>query len=126
MARMMLYGKNLARVLHSKITDPFTEDPDTNNKYVQGSKGYADANFLSNIEEDLYRIPFGLGIIYHTPRTAHNSSGGSIGHAVGAEYLEACYLQNRNISMQSGQTIIMEQVQMLADRIVPWNTFEQE
>lgn len=120
--RMMFYGKNLARALYALIDDsPISSN--NNNKYAQGAE-FEDSKFLTNLEEDLYRIPFGLGIIYHTPRTAANATV-TVGDAVGAEYLECCYLQSRNVSIQSGQTVVMEQVQLLADRVVPWDAYSQ-
>jgi len=118
--RMMFYGKNMARALYMNIDQPSVE---INDKYYQGDT-YGTSNFLSNLEEDLYRIPFGLGIIYHTPRTASQSADQG-GVAAGAEYLECCYLQSRAVSVQSGQTTVMEQVQILADRVVPWDSYKQ-
>lgn len=123
--RMMFHGKNLARALYTGVKNPGSEDPNINNKYAQGVT-YAEAHFLTNLEEDLYRYPFGLGIIYHTPKTAHDGSGGNGQVAVAAEYLECCYLQSRNVSIQSGQTVVMEQVQIMADRVVPWDSFYKE
>jgi len=123
--RMMFYGRNLARALYMNIEAPKVT---INDKYYQGEntegKGYNASMFLTNLEEDLYRIPFGLGIIYHTPYTASMASyvvGKNM--AAGAEYLENCYLQSRSVSMQTGQTMVMEQVQIIADRVVPWDSY---
>lgn len=125
MGRAMFYGKNLARALYSIISSPFSEEDTTNNKYAQGTN-YADSKFLTNLEEDLYRTPFGLGIIYHTPRTAHDNVSNGVWGAVGAEFAECCLIQSRSISLQAQQSIVMEQVQLVADRLVPWDSYKQE
>lgn len=118
--RMMFFGKNLARALYTHVREPRVK---TNSKFYQGPL-YETSKFLANLEEDLFRIPFGLGIIYHTARTASQAkTSGSL--AAGAEYLECCYLQSRAVSLQTGQTMVMEQVQLLADRLVPWDSYHQ-
>jgi len=121
--RMMFYGKNLARALYTQVTASFADVNTASQKFAQGGT-YADSKFLTNLEEDLYRTPFGLGIIYHTPRTASYADNGT-NDAVGAEFAECCYLVSRATSVQSGLTTIMENVQILADRIVPWGTYKQ-
>lgn len=130
--RMMFYGPNLLRALYSALgTAPYSDSDTTNNKYVQGPSTTLsdDPSFLTNLEEDLYRTPFGIGIIYHTPRSAHyaaSSSGSTSGAAMGAEYLEYATIQSRNVSLQSGQTVVMEQVQIMADRVVPWDAYYKQ
>jgi len=123
--RMMFYGHNLISALYTKIDGSFmaaSTYANVSNKYAQGSSEDT-SKFLLNLEEDIYRTPFGLGIIYHTPRTAAGASSGTT--AVGAEYAECCYIVSRATSIQSGQTTIMENVQILADRMVPWDTYSQ-
>ena len=130
MARMMFFGPNLARALYgSTALKPMAEDASSgynqaNNKYAQGYDTLDKSKFLTNLEEDLYRTPIGIGIIYHTPRTA-GSAKTKTGLAVGAEYLECCYLQSRQVSIQAQQTVVMEQVQLVADRVVPWDAYYQ-
>jgi hypothetical protein len=131
-ARLMFYGPNLVRALYKALADgePYSDTDTTNNQYIQGNASYEtltdEVTFLTNLEEDLYRTAFGIGIIYHTPKTAHfaaSDSGAPTGAAMGAEYLEYATIQSRNVSFQSGQTIVMEQVQLMADRVVPWNAY---
>lgn len=89
MSRMMFYGKNLALALYaSSATTPFSDGSGANDKVVQGGADLSAAKWLTNLEEDLFRTPFGLGVIYHTPRTAHNAKSNA-GVAVAAEYLES-------------------------------------
>jgi len=128
--RMMFYGKNLISALYTQVTDSFmsaASSATVSHKYAQGTNtAVSPSKFLLNLEEDMYRTPFGLGIIYHTPRTAAGASGAdSWNTAVGAEYAECCYLVSRQTSIQSGQTTIMENVQILADRMIPWDTYRQ-
>lgn len=113
--RMMVLGGNLYRALyavtnHSNITSPDGTKFSRNNAVAD--------DWYTNLEEDLFRLPFGMGIIYMAPTTA--AGGGS--HAVGADYLEIVTLVNRSSSIQTGQAFVMEQVSFMADRVVPWGT----
>lgn len=122
MGRAMFFGNNLARALYMPNEDPYSETYKQNNKYAQGYS-YDKSSFLTNLEEDLFRVPFGLGVIYHTAATAQeNAATGSM--AVAAEYAESCLIQSRNVSIQSQQAIVMEQVQLIADRMVPWDAYK--
>jgi len=117
--RMMVLGSNLYRALYAVTDLAPIGGAVSKNKFVQGNLG-ADSSWFTNLEEDLFRIPIGLGIIYMAP--ANGIRQGTY-KAIGAEYIEACVLQSRQASTQSGQTTIFEQVQFMADRIVPWNAY---
>lgn len=115
-ARMMFMGRNLANAMYGRAE--FGSDiTDRNSKYANG--GFADAAWFSNLEEDIFRVPFGLGIIYNSPATL---AGNNV--VAGAEYIEVCTLVNRNTSIASGQAMIMEQVSFMADRVLPWESYD--
>jgi len=116
-SRMMILGGNLYRALYAmtKLSDPLA---DRNAKFAVGANG-EDSSWYTNLEEDLFRIPIGLGIIYNSPATIAEGSATS----VGAEFIEVCSLVNRSVSKQSGQAIVMEQVSFMADRVVPWDAY---
>ena len=79
--------------------------------------------WFSNIEEDLFRVPFGMGVIYNSPSSlASSNSKFDAGKGV-AEYIEGCVLLNRTMSLQSGQAMVMEQVTFMADRVVGWSSW---
>ena len=113
-ARMLLLGRNLLNSFYTEAEIP-TAISDRNSKYA----GTGDATWWANIEEDLFRIPFGLGIIYGTPAAMAADSG----VMAGAEYLEVCTLVNRSVSSAAGQAMVMEQVAFMADRVLPWDSY---
>ncbi len=99
----------------------FSNITTSNSQFTKGSDSdtMEEQLWFTNLEEDLFRIPFGLGIIFRSPTT--EVAGGTT--AVGADYLENVSIQSRNVSLQSGQAFIMEQVSFLADRVVPWTSY---
>lgn len=113
--RMLFLGPNLYRALYQIANG---ENLLSNSK-VSGS-GDETSAWYANLEEDLFRIPFGMGIIYRSP--VNNASNTNIG----ADYIEVMNLVNRNVSIQSGQTMIMEQVSFMADRVIPWTSYQSE
>ncbi len=120
--RMITLGPNLYKALYS-LTD--TENiVGANSKFAKGTDASTIEKqaWYANLEEDLFRLPFGLGIVYMAPTT--ENAGGK--KAVGADYIEMVSLQNRSVALQSGQSFIMEQVTFMADRVVPWDTYTSE
>ena len=110
MERMLIDGPNLMASLYGD----WDYEKFNNEKYIESA-------WFMNLEDDIYRIPFGLGVIYHTPRTLSgaNSSGNTM-VAPGADYFEGCVIQSCSMGIQQGQTAIMENVQILCDRRVPY------
>jgi len=115
--RMMVLGSNLYRALYA-VTELSDKIKDNNSRFATGGSG-ADSSWYVNLEEDLFRIPFGLGIIYNSP--ASLASGDK--HSAGAEFIEACTIINRSASHQAQQAMVMEQVTFMADRVVPWDAY---
>lgn len=124
--RLMFLGMNLLRAIYAQVavgSDTYAR----NSKYAQipndgfagGDSGnqndVSKAAWYSNIEEDIFRIPIGLGVIYNAPA----SLAGQKKYA-GAEYFETCVFASRQVAMQAGQAYIMEDVSLYADRVVPW------
>ena len=111
--RMLVLGMNTLRTLYANAN--FGADMDTNAKYSH-KKSDNSAAWYSNMEEDIFRVPIGLGIIYNSPATLSNQQA----MVAGAEYFEVCTLVNKNVTIQSGQAMVMEQVTLMADRCIPW------
>ena len=113
--RMMVIGANLLRALYGKTA--FGSDmANRNSKYTNGGYGSGDyALWYNNVEEDIFRVPFGLGVIFHSPATLAGSRV-----VAGSVYIETCTIQNCSTSIMSGQTVVMEQVSFIADRLIPW------
>lgn len=115
-ARMMLLGLNTLRSLYSGAS--FGKDMyDRNSKY-SNIDAVDDASWFSNLEEDVFRVPIGLGVIYNAPA----SLAGHMNMCAGADYFEACTVVSKQVSMQSNEAMIMEQVTLLADRALPWTS----
>ena len=113
-ARAMFLGKNLYRALYA-LTDTDKVD-NVNAKFTTSATNDA---WYANLEEDLFRIPIGVGIIYMAP--IEGATEGT--KVIGADYLEAVTLVNRSVSVAQGQALIMEQVSFMADRVVPWEAY---
>lgn len=119
-ARMVFLGPNLYRALYA-LTSLSTKFTSRNSKFSGGNSGTA-ASWYHNIEEDLFRIPIGLGIIYNSPATMARGTA----NGVGAEYLESCVLNSRSIGLTAGSAMIMEQVSFIADRVIPWDAYSSQ
>ena len=119
--RLVFVGRNLFRALYGEIELDTELGLRAQNAKVAGNKSHGkNAAWLHNLEEDIFRVPFGLGLIYSCPGAVSKNGGYRF---LGGEYLECCVLQSRTTSIQSGQTMIMEQVQFMADRVVPWEAY---
>lgn len=115
--RMMLLGRNLLRSLYDNAR--FGSDiTNRNSKFVVGNEG-DDAAWWTNLEEDVYRVPFGLGVIYNAPANV----AGDLEYVAGADYLEVCTITNWQTSIQSGQTMMAESISFYADRVIPWDGY---
>ena len=119
-SHLVLFGKNMFRALYQaiNINNEMTQHPNTK---LLGKREEPDSLWLHNLEEDLFRIPFGLGIIFSLPKLMASTTYGE--QYLGGEYIECCVLQSKTTSIQTGQTMVMEQVQFMADRVIPWNAF---
>lgn len=116
-ARLMVLGSNLYRALYALSEFP-NSIKDRNSYFAVGANGEK-SSWYTNLEEDLFRIPFGLGIIYNSPASMAETSDKS----AGAEYIEMIQLNSRSVGFQSGGAMIMEQVSFMADRVIPWDAF---
>ena len=112
--RLLLLGTNMLRSLYANAV--FGRDMDKNSKYSFNGRGNNEADWYGNVEEDIFRMPIGIGIIYNSPATL--ASGHK--HIAGAEYFEVCTLQSKSVAIQAGQSTVMEQVTLFADRVIPW------
>lgn len=115
--RVMVLGSNLYRALYA-MTGLSDVIANRNSKFAVGDNADK-SSWYANLEEDLFRIPFGLGIIYNSPASIAENSAKS----AGAEYIEMIQLQNRSVGFQAGGAMIMEQVSFVADRVIPWHAY---
>lgn len=118
LGRLMILGLNTLRSLYANAQ--FGTDISIRNTKVSNIDGdrELDGGWLNNVEEDLFRVPIGLGIIFNAPATL----AGSMRKMAGAVYFEATTLISHQVALQSGQAFIMEQVTLMADRALPWTS----
>lgn len=121
-SRMVLLGTNLFRLLYGVTDETFLDDK---TKYRHGNFNEGNDLTYHNLEEDIYRIPFGLGIIYSAPglNAAEGFNALTTGKAIMAEYLESCILQSRRVGLTTGQSMVLEDISFLADRVMPLQAF---
>ncbi len=77
---------------------------------IENGTGY----MYTNLEEDLYRIPFGLRIMLASPTILANET------AAPSILAEGCTFANHNMTVTAGEAVIFEDVTIYADRIVGW------
>jgi len=106
-ARLFVNGRNLLRVLyhnakHLGIDVSKFDDP-------AASPGNPDSKFFANLDSELFYLPFGMACVFRNK--AHDW--------VGAFYAELCMIASWGISVGAGQSVIMENVSGMADRLLP-------
>ena len=105
--RLFVNGRNLLRVLnHNAIAAGVQvtafDDPAADRDA---------SNFFTNLDSELYYIPFGLASLFRNK--AHD--------LVGSFYAELCMINSYSIGMNAGQNMMLENVSGLADRLLPYN-----
>ena len=104
--RLFCNGRNLLRVLyHNAVAggvpvQDFDDKPalDTNDLYY------------INLDSELYYVPFGLAAIFRD----------KVKDLIGAVYLELCMVQSYGVGFNAGQAMIMEDVNGMCDRVIPF------
>jgi hypothetical protein len=69
------------------------------------------SSYFVNLDSELFLIPFGLGCVI-----ADKSK-----NIIGSFYLELCVIPTYTIGVAAGQSMILESVSLLFDRVVPMN-----
>jgi hypothetical protein len=109
-ARLFVNGRNLLRALYTNAVqsgiDPTKFDDEA--AYNDGSENVS--KFFANLDSELFLIPFGLAVFFRD----------KIHDEVGAFYLELCALSTWAIAIGAGQTMILENVTMMFDRLRPY------
>lgn len=105
MGRLFCNGRNLLRVLYhnavaggldvSKFDDSPVAEHESDQYYI-------------NLDSELYYVPFGIGAIFKDKAS----------DLIGAVYLELCMIQGYNVGFNAGQSMIMENVSGMCDRVV--------
>jgi len=103
--RLFCNGRNLLRVLYHNASAGGVEVQKFDDSPVAGNR--TDQYFI-NLDSELYYIPFGLAAIFKDKAS----------DLIGGVYLELCMIQGYNVGFNAGQSMIMENVSGMCDRVV--------
>jgi hypothetical protein len=110
-ARLFVNGRNLLRALYTNAVTAGI-DVRTFDDPAAYSQAKTPPKFFANLDSELFLIPFGMAMIFRDK--IHNE--------IGAFYLELCQVNTWAVSVGAGQTMIMENVNMMFDRLLPIDT----
>jgi hypothetical protein len=103
--RLFVNGRNLLRVLyqnavHHQLNVAQFDDP---------AALSATSKFFTNLDSELYYMPFGMAVLFRN----------KVHDWVGAFYAEMCMINSYSIGVNAGQSVIMENVSGVCDRLLP-------
>jgi hypothetical protein len=108
--RLVCHGRNLLRALMTNAVqaglDPTQLDDRASADNVSADSG---GNFFANLDSELFRVPVGLACFFLD----------KVHHHLGAFYLELCQIQSWALGFGAGQSMILENVNLLFDRLYP-------
>ncbi len=105
MARLMSNGRNLLHVLYHAAKDKGIDV----SQFDDPAGVTNGAQFLTNLDSELYHIPFGIGMLFRN----------KVHDWVGAFYGEACMIGSYSVGLNAGSSVVMEQVNGVCDRMLP-------
>ena len=76
----------------------------------------SDSKFMLNLDSPIFGFPIGLGVLFRT----------KLGLPIGGIYMERAFIQNWSVSFASGQNVVAENVNLIMDRIVPFEPSTSE
>lgn len=108
LTRALINGRNLLRALYhnavaAQIPVHLLDDPAAMSQTSQ---------FFTNLDSELYYVPFGLGVIIRAKAHA----------LVGSLYAELSMINSYATSIMAGQAMVAENVSAICDRAMPWQT----
>jgi len=109
--RLFCNGRNLLRVLYHNAVAGGVPVQNFDDKPV--AQDVSDMYFI-NLDSELYYVPFGIGAIFKD----------KIHNLIGAVYLELCMIQSYGVGFNAGQAMIMEDVNGMCDRVLPFRPTE--
>lgn len=107
MGRLFCNGRNLLRVLyHNAVAGGVPVQNFDDPAVAQDSSEI----YYGNLDSELYYVPFGIGVIFRD----------KIKDLIGAVYLELCMIQTYGLGFNAGQSMVMEDVGGMCDRVLPF------
>lgn len=110
LGRLFVNGRNLLRVLYHNAVSAtigvgtFDDIP----------AGGTSKQFYTNLDSELYLIPFGLGTMFRD----------KVHHTIGGFYSELSMITTYAIGVTAGQNMVLEQVNMVFDRLFPFFEYQ--
>lgn len=106
LGRLFVNGRNLLRVLYHNA-----RMADLQINLMDDKPAHAPSDtFYINLDSELYLIPFGLGTLFRD----------KVHHIIGGFYAELAMITSWAIGFNAGQNMIMEQVTVVFDRLLPF------
>ena len=107
--RLFAKGRNLQRALVRGLKAIGDEDMSTAFNPEEPANAPGNPGAVFNLDSELMKIPFGMAVMFRN----------KAGHDIGSFYLESCMIQSYQFQVQAGQNVILEDVSMICDRILP-------
>ena len=105
--RLFCNGRNLLRTLyHNAVAGGVPVQEFDDSPVAQDA---TDMYYL-NLDSELYLVPFGIASIFRD----------KIKNLIGAVYLELCMVQSYGVGFNPGQAMILEDVNGMCDRVLPF------
>jgi len=107
--RLFVNGRNLLRALQTNAirsgidATKFDEPATWHNK---------ESKFYANLDSELFLIPFGMAVFFRD----------KLHDEIGAFYMELCQINSWAIGVSAGQNMVMENVSLFFDRLMPIST----
>lgn len=108
-ARLFVNGRNLLRALYTNVVQAGVDVNKFDDRAAVPQQGNQQSQFFANLDSELFLIPVGFGVLFRDK--TH--------HTVGAFYLELCMINNWTINFSAGQNLIMENTNIMFDRLLP-------
>jgi len=105
--RLFCNGRNLLRVLYHNAVSMNLPVQDFDDRPV--GQSFQDTYYI-NLDSELYYIPFGIAAMFRDKAKDF----------LGAVYLELSMIQSYGVGFNAGQAMIMEDVNGMCDRVLPW------
>lgn len=107
--RLFVNGRNLLRALY---TNAFQAGIDATQFDEPAAWLKKESKFYANLDSELFLIPLGMAVFFRD----------KLHDEIGAFYLELCQINSWAIGVSAGQNMVMENVSMFFDRLMPIST----
>jgi len=107
-ARLFVNGRNLLRALYTNVVQAGIDV----SKFDDVAAVSNNNQFFANLDSELFLIPFGMAVLFRD----------KIHDEIGAFYMELCMINTWAIAVGAGQNMILENVNLMCDRLRPIST----